>query len=147
MSFYYDATNVQPMGGFTPIPKGKYLLRVESATQKRSRNGDPMVVVDFTVAEGQYQGRRIRFHNVTFLPPESKGAGISIHFLKTIGESYEGRLEIAPERWIGKLLYGHVEEEPDLNGTPRNVVKNVEPCETPGGEPADNGEATEEINF
>lgn len=126
MSFRYDATGIEPMGGFAPIPKARYLLRLESATPKRSKNGDPMVVVDFKVHEGRYAGRRLRFHNVTFLPAESKGAGMALHFLKTIGEPFEGPIDIAPERWIGKLLVGHVDQEPDFNGVIRNVVKDVE---------------------
>lgn len=134
MSFQYNATGIQPTGGFAPIPKGRYLLRIESVVEKRSRNGDPMIVVNFIVHEGRYAARRIRFHNVTFLPAESKGAGMAIHFLKTIGEPYEGPLDIESERWINRLLIGHVDQEPDINNVLRNVVKDVEPHSGEEGE-------------
>jgi hypothetical protein len=126
MRFAYDASNVHPSGGNMPIPRGKYLLKIESVVEKRSRNGDPMVVVDFRVTDSKYSGRKIRFHHVTFLPPEAKGAGMAIHFLKSIGEPFEGAIAIESARWIGKTLYGLVEQEPDLNGVPRNVVREVE---------------------
>lgn len=128
MSFQYNASNVKPTsGGFAPLPKGKYLLQIEAAAEKRSKNGDPQVVVTFKVRDSRFNGRRIRFHNVTFLPEEAEGSGIAIHFVKSIGEPWQGQLVVEPTRWIGKLLWGHVDQKPDDRGNVWNVVKDVEP--------------------
>ncbi len=140
MSFQYNATNVKPTGGgFEPLPKGKYLLKIEQAAEGRSKNADPKVTVTFKVMDGRYQGRRIRFHHVTFLPEGSEGAGIAIHFLKTIGEPYQGALNVEPQRWLGKYLWGHVDQKPDSNGNVWNVVRDVEPY----GEPVMEGSVFE----
>lgn len=148
MSFQYNASNVKPTsGGFAPLPKGKYLLQIEKATEKRSRNGDPMVVVDFKVMDARYSSRRIRFHHVTFLPEETAGAGIAIHFVKTIGEPHEGHLAVEPTRWLGKLLWGHVDQKPDGNGTLWNVVKDVEPYRDGPSAEHDAETPPEELSF
>lgn len=41
------------------IPEGVYTLVVDSATQKSSQGGNPMIVFEFSVAEGKYQGSKL----------------------------------------------------------------------------------------
>lgn len=49
------------------IPEGVYTLVVDSATQKNSQGGNPMVVFEFSVAEGKYQGSKL-YENCSLQP-------------------------------------------------------------------------------
>jgi len=129
MGFRYNASGIKEQGSYPLLEKNRYILKIESAEQTQTKKGYPMVTVNFVVQYGDYAGWRIKYHNVVFLPADSSGAGISIHFLKTIGEPYKGDFDVNPQNWIGKLLIGLVEQEPDLKGILRNVVKAVEPYE------------------
>lgn len=112
---------------FKPIPEGKYNLRIKSAIEKKSSKGDDMVVVDYEIMDGPFIGEEIRFHYVVFFKnKETKGAGMSKTFLRVIGEPYEGRVSVNPEKWIGRCLTAKVVQEPDKNGTMFPRVKFVE---------------------
>jgi len=137
MTLDYDATGVRPTGGYEPVPKGNYLLKIIRAQETRSKsNHDPQVIVDFEIQDKEYLGRKIMFHRVTFIPREREGAGIAIHFLKTIGEPFEGPLQIDATRWMGKIVRAAVDVELDFNNNFRNVIKSVGPLNpvTPEGE-------------
>lgn len=49
------------------IPEGVYTLVVDSATQKNSQGGNPMIVFEFSVAEGKYQGSKL-YENCSLQP-------------------------------------------------------------------------------
>lgn len=49
------------------IPEGRYSLVVDSATQKSSREGNPMIAFEFSVAEGKYQGSKL-YENCSLQP-------------------------------------------------------------------------------
>lgn len=49
------------------IPEGTYTLVVDSATQKSSREGNPMIAFEFSVAEGKYQGSKL-YENCSLQP-------------------------------------------------------------------------------
>ena len=49
------------------IPEGIYTLVVDSATQKNSQGGNPMIVFEFSVAEGKYQGSKL-YENCSLQP-------------------------------------------------------------------------------
>ena len=126
----YDSTGVEISTRFEPIPEGEYTLRIIRATSGETQNGHPKVTVDFEVAGGgPNSGREIRFHTVTFLPKESKGAGMALHFLKTIGEPFEGKFKWDERKWIGKELRAQVVLEPGMKDPSKkyNRVKSVMP--------------------
>lgn len=134
MAFKIDTRGIPATGGFEPIPPGKYILQIISTQEGYAKsNGKPQVLVGFQVAEGQYRGRKILFHRVTFLGKDEngiplKGAGIAIHFLHSIGEPYDDEnTEVNPNRWIGKTVMATVECKEDFNGKLRNIVKFVDP--------------------
>ncbi len=105
--FEYDTTDINERGAFVPIPTGDYVLRITKTEEKQTKNKDPLVVVEFTVDEGDYAGHKI-WHNVPFLPKQSAGAGISKHFLHMIGEEYEGKIMVNPDHWIDKIVHANV---------------------------------------
>lgn len=49
------------------IPEGVYTLVVDSATQKSSQSGSPMIVFEFSVTEGKYQGSKL-YENCSLQP-------------------------------------------------------------------------------
>ena len=49
------------------IPEGTYTLVVDSATQKSSQGGNPMIAFEFSVAEGKYQGSKL-YENCSLQP-------------------------------------------------------------------------------
>lgn len=112
---------------FKPIPEGKYNLRIVSATEKKSSKGDDMVVVDYEIMDGPFIGEEIRFHYVVFFKNKgTKGAGMSKTFLRVIGEPYEGKVSVDPNRWVGKCLTAKVVQEPDQRGQMFPRVKFVD---------------------
>lgn len=122
----YDGRGVNPSGGNrTPFPKGEYDLRIISAEAGYTKNNDQKVTVNFKVADGPYAGREIRYHTVTFLSKESAGAGMTLHFLKCIGEPFEGEFAWDEARWVGRLLRANVGIEPDNQGREWNRVVDI----------------------
>lgn len=117
MSDYsYDATDVSldrhGAARQSLIPNGKYQFRITEATPSKSAKGHFMVVLKCEIINDlTLMGRGVK-HWVTFLPPENKAAGMAIHFLKTIGQPWEGKFDITVADWIGSEFTGSVKSEP-----------------------------------
>ena len=60
------------------VPPGTHNLSIVKATEKFTKKGDPMVVVDYEIVDGDYIGKLIKNHCVVFFKDkESPGAGIA----------------------------------------------------------------------
>ena len=132
----HDATGIEPTtGGQTKLfPKGWYNFEIVSF---QSQAGDvyPMEgltkekkypKVDFlaeVVDNQEFKGERV-FHNVTFIPKGKDGAGMSIHFLKTIQQPYEGKLQVNTDDWVGQRFTGYVNTD-EYNGKKKNKIIEV----------------------
>lgn len=128
MSFQHAWTKGDPSPN-RPIPAGEYVLRIVDTTESVSKNsGRPQVIVHFRVHDGQYKGRSIKYHRVTFIPEDCDGAGMAVHFLKCIGEPWENKYEVNHMHWRGKLLKAKVIEE-EYNGYVNNKIVFVNPVE------------------
>lgn len=126
MVFKYDATGVDPNGGYPIIDKpGWYPFRIITAAEGKSKNGNYQVTVDCACLDQRYKDYGVR-HWVTFLSPESKGAGMAIHFLKCIGEEYEGVLNVEPLGWERKCFMGKVEIN-EYDGKRNNKFSEISP--------------------
>lgn len=98
----YDANGVQ-MDKFFTGPDGEYNLKIVDVTPGTTGNGDPKVVVDYEIVDGPSKGLPINYHTITFFRDKaSKGAGITLKFLKAIGEPYEGEFEWNEKNWMGR---------------------------------------------
>lgn len=132
--FKYNGEGVNPSGG-RAIPPGDYILKIVDTEEGKSKvkddgtGGDYQVVVNFQVAEGDYKGRNIKFHRVTFLPRTHKAAGMAVHFLKVIGQPCEGEYEVNHIKWRGALLKAKVIED-EFNGYVNNKVAWVDEVES-----------------
>jgi len=126
MGFKYDGRGVQPTGGFSVIPDGRYVFRIVSRQDGASKAGDPQVKVFAQVAVGPYAGQTIHPHRVTFLPRDSNGAGIAVHFIKTLGEPWEGEYEVESGNWLGKLFAAFAKED-EYQGTKSTKLTTIMP--------------------
>ena len=112
---------------FQPIPEGEYNLKITEVAPSLSKKGYPMVKVVFTVLDASGHGKRI-FHYVTFMPPKdsegvtNKGAGMSVHFLKVIGQPYEGKIKVDPFSWINSEVFAKVIVD-EYEGKKNNKIK------------------------
>lgn len=135
MSFDYDGTGVTPQqtGEFKLLPDGWYLLKVdeiEKVGQSKEKK-HPLVTVNLKVADGQYKGNGIRYHNITFLPKDEPGAGMAIHWLKSIGQPWENKFKVSPKSWVGAMFYGQVKSRKKSEDSNKiyNEVKAILSCD------------------
>lgn len=134
--FDYDSGGTKPSAGFDPVPDGWYPAAIIAAAVGNTRSGDPKVTVNLKVLGGQYDGKEVRFHTVSFLDPKNVGAGLALHFLKTIGEPYEGKFKVWPGNWMGKTLFIKVITEPNPEtGKRYNKVVEVSATDSLGNKP------------
>jgi hypothetical protein len=117
------------------LPKGTYEFEIIEFTSKAgksypaegtTKNGDPKVDLLVSVTTpGEFEGERL-FHSVTFMAKDKPGAGMAVHFLKTIGQPHEGKLVIDPRQWVGQAFKAYVIED-EYQGRKGNKIKGVEP--------------------
>lgn len=124
MPFRVDMTGVKESGGFSPAPKGTYVLVVKEVTEGMSQSKHNQVKVVLEIAEGEHKGKKV-WHNITFIPAGQPGAGFAKAWLKHIGQSHEGKVLVAPSNWIGRKLEADLDVEGylDKEGKPKN--KNI----------------------
>jgi hypothetical protein len=125
MPFNHYAKGQKPTTGgkSSPVPAGIYLLGISKTKEDTTKTGRDMVVVDSAIeTQGAYFGKKIRFHNVVFIPAGEPGAGMCLHFLKCIGLPFEGdNLEVDPSAWEHRRFYAHV----DVNDKGYNTILEV----------------------
>ncbi len=111
MGYKYDSSGIdsEQSGGWQLLPEGDYTFRITDPEERESANGDYQVQLDAVVVEPkEWEKIEVR-HWVTFFKDKNnKGAGISIAFLRAIGQPWEGPIKIEPEKWVGKRFRAHV---------------------------------------
>lgn len=112
MSDYsYDSTGVKLDGGSRTIPESTYTFRITKAKPTKSKKGYFMVECECDIINNiDFMGKRLK-HWVTFMPPEHKAAGIAIHFLKVIGQPWEGKFDVVAANWEGCTFIGKTKNE------------------------------------
>lgn len=135
--FDFNAMGIDPdsKGTAKVLPKGWYDLEIVEFVSKagdtypkdgRTKNNDPMVnILCQVVHNEEFDGERV-FHTVTFLPAKSPGAGMSVHFLKTIGQLYEGQFKVDSSQWVGAEFSAYVIQE-EYNGKIKNKIGEIRP--------------------
>lgn len=137
MPIDYDSTGVslEGPGGFL-MPDGEYDFSIIGVEEKTSSKGNYMVSVKASVINNaDFNGQWV-FHNVTFLDPDAKGAGMAIHFLKAIGMKWEGKIRVVPDNWLGCAFKGVVNTT-EYKGKKRNEIASIEPMGIKPLEPID----------
>lgn len=124
----YNAGKAVPSEMLQPIPRGEHHFEITAAVLGKSKStGVDMVTATMKVVDGEARGRMVKYY-VMLHPEGHPSVGMTLHFLKTIGEPYEGEFEVNEARWVGKHLIGTVEWE-NFNGSPTSKVKKVRPWE------------------
>lgn len=122
--FRYDSTGVNP-DGYSLLPDNTWhVLEIDEALEMTSKSGHPMVKCVCVPVDPDYVGVRI-WHYVTFLPPTEPGAGIAVHWLKTIGEPWEGSIAVKPQSWCGQRFLAYVTQE-EYKGKKNNKISKVQ---------------------
>jgi len=55
----FNATEVEPMRSFDPIPAGQYVAMIVASEEKTSQSGNRFVSLEFEILEGPYKGRKL----------------------------------------------------------------------------------------
>jgi len=145
MSFKFNATGIDPdsKGTNKVLPKRWYDLQVVEFVSKagdtypkdgKTQNGDPMVnILCEVINDDEFNGERV-FHTVTFLPAKrsdgkpTPGAGMSVHFLKSIGQPWEGESDVDSSKWVGAQFKGYVISE-EYKGKTKNKIGEIKSME------------------
>jgi hypothetical protein len=137
MSFDFNATGIDPdsKGTAKLLPKRWFDFEIVEFHSKagdvypkdgKTKNGDPMVnILCEVINDGEFDGERV-FHTVTFLKAGTPGAGMSIHFLKSIGQPWEGQFEVNSEAWVGAHFKGYVITD-EYKGKTKNKLGEIKP--------------------
>lgn len=125
MSFRYNATGVS-MNNFKLLPEGWMGFKIVEAEERESKNGDYQVLAKCKAQDSRYADCSEVWHYVTFLPKENKGASIPLHFLKCIGQPYEGEFTVDADKWLGKKFMGKVTVD-EYQGKTNNKLKEISP--------------------
>lgn len=106
--FTHDAAAPTEGGGTTLLPAGDYNLVITKTEEKKTKDGYPMVNVTCEVRNNaEYNGSKV-FHNVSFLPKDKSGSGMSTHFLKCINQPWEGAVSVDSLAWVGEDFYAKI---------------------------------------
>lgn len=126
--FKHNYTGTKESGDFIPAPKGDYSLKIIEVKEGMTKNNDKNAIVKLVITEGQYANTLV-WHNVSFIQPGNPGAGISKHWLHSIGQPFEGDIEIEPQNWVGIVIFAtlDIEDYPNRNNETKqkNVIKKV----------------------
>ena len=134
--FDANLTGIDPdsKGTNKVLPKRWFNFQIADFTSKagdvypkdgRTKNNDPMVNILCEVIDDteEFNGERV-FHTVTFLPANNPGAGMSVHFLKTIGQPWEGNVQVDSSKWVGAKFMGYVITD-EYNGKVKNKLGEI----------------------
>lgn len=143
MSFDFNATGIDPdsKGTSKLLPKRWFDFEIVSFISKagdeypkdgKTKNGDPMVsILCEVINDDEFNGERV-FHAITFLKAGTPGAGMSVHFLKSIGQPWEGAFKVDSAQWVGAEFKGYVITD-EYKGRTKNKfgeIKAMEVAET-----------------
>lgn len=137
MSFTFDATGIEPstQGQAKLLPKKWFAFQIIPFVTKDGTKEYPMEgftkeakypKVDFlaeVIDDEEFNGERI-FHTVTFMPKGKDGSGMAIHFLKTIGQPYEGKIKPDAQAWVGAKFMGYAVTD-SYNGKTKNKLGEI----------------------
>lgn len=110
------------------FPEGEYYLTCthvqhldKDGNPLKSKKGNDMWVLEFTVAEGPHKDRKL-WHHLVFIPEGQPGHGMPLKCLKAFGIDPEGENEILPEHLLELTVKAKVKVEASDNYDPANKV-------------------------
>jgi hypothetical protein len=117
-----DFTRVDDVQDFTPVPAGRYLVRVDEITERETQHGDDMWGLRHVILEGPHTDRYL-FDNLVFSPAALPRLKL---VCKAVGLNVSGQLDLTPQLVRGRtcLVTADIDEYEDEEGhtKTRNVI-------------------------
>lgn len=140
--FDYDATGIEPssQGQNKLLPKQWFSFEIIEHTTKdgtksyplegytKEKNYPKVDVLAQVIDNAEFQDQRV-FHSVTFMPKDKDGAGMAIHWLKTINQPFEGKIAMDSQAWVGEKFDAYVIED-EYMGKKKNKFGEIAPYRT-----------------
>ena len=98
---------VEEAQDFSPIPDGRYKARLTEIAIDRTKTGDEMWNLTWTVLEGEQEGKKI-FDRIVF---SHKALPRVKMICSRMGIPNEGTVELLPQQFDGKDLYVTTKQE------------------------------------
>lgn len=84
----------------TPLAAGTFPAMVRGTKEKKTKHGDPMVIVTWELQDGPDKGRTLD-EFVSFVP---QMIGRNNHLLKLLGQPHGEEVEVDAMAWVGRSL-------------------------------------------
>ena len=132
----YNAYGAAETSAYALVPIGKYLVKVKKVITTDqagqplvTKNGDPTCRCQLVICDGPHNGSII-FHQVVFFKDKnSKGHGMTKHFLKVLGEQYDqaaDTFDYDTVRWVDLNEFIVEVKHEDYKGKIQAKVANVD---------------------
>jgi len=136
MGFPFDGTGIDPdtRGVGKVLPKKWFKFEIVEFVSKagetypkdgftKESNYPKVDILAEVRDDPEFEGERV-FHSVTFMPKDKPGAGMAIHFLKTIGQPWEKKFQVSSENWVGQEFLGYVVTD-EYKGKTKNKISEI----------------------
>lgn len=128
MGFQYSADGSQAKdAGPRVLPEGDYEFRINEVPKHSiTTTNRNMLTFKFTVDNGEFQGKTVRF-NLVFIPKGESSHSMTVKALKAFGMEYDGILHIEPEDFLDRVVRAHVKLKPETfipKGESKSVTVN-----------------------
>ena len=92
--------NKENFGEFKDVPLGEYEVKVNKMQLKTSKKGDPMLMVQFKILEGEYKNSSVFYNQVL-------NQGFQIHIANEMLRSFDTGIDI-PSEFKGYAFYNNL---------------------------------------
>lgn len=92
--------NKENFGEFKDVPLGEYEVKVNKMQLKTSKKGDPMLMVQFKILEGEYKNSSVFYNQVL-------NQGFQIHMANEMLRSFDTGIDI-PSEFKGYAFYNNL---------------------------------------
>jgi len=117
-----DYSGTDEIKSFPPFNAGVYGFIVTKIEDTKTRDGVPMAKVTCSVANKCDSLGRLVFENITFHEPDAPGAGFTKHWLRVIGQPFEGNVNYDTQEWLNAAFIGKVGYE-EYKGRVKNTIE------------------------
>lgn len=124
MRMEYDTTNIK--SEYELLDSGWHPFKIVEVEDRESSKGYPQALAKCKCVDPKCQGKSEVWNYVTVIPPDQKGAGMVVHWLKSIGQPHEGKIVLDTDKWLGKKFMGKVAAE-EYKGKTNNKLKEISP--------------------
>lgn len=92
--------NKENFGEFKDVPLGEYEVKVNKMKLKTSKKGDPMLMVQFKILEGEYKNSSVFYNQVL-------NQGFQIHIANEMLRSFDTGIDV-PSEFKGYAFYNNL---------------------------------------